>query len=93
MLPVDRWASWSLDREIGMAWELTRERQWRFVLVGQAQVVQGISDDDLGFRANEVIAAAGAMNMVGIEDCPVAERERVSGAEEACSRSTRPRRR
>jgi hypothetical protein len=83
MLPVDRWASWSLDREIGMAWELAREGERRFVLIGEAQAVQGVGDDDLGFRSNEVIASASPMNVVGVEDCPVAERERISGAEEA----------
>jgi hypothetical protein len=44
MLSVDGTASGLVHREIGMAWELARECERRFVLVGEAQVLQGVCD-------------------------------------------------
>ena len=84
-------ASGLVDREVGMARELARECERRFVAVGEAQVVQGVCDDDLGLRANEIVAPPGAVDVIAVEDRPVAEGERIGRAEEARQAARRSR--
>ena len=45
--------------------------------------MQGVGDDDLGFRANEIVTPARSVDVIAVEDRPVAEGKRIGRAEEA----------
>lgn len=59
VLPVDGRVSGSIDREVWVARNLSRELKPCLISILQAQVVERVGDDDLGLGADEVVAASG----------------------------------
>jgi hypothetical protein len=66
-----------------VARKLARKGERRLVAIVETEVVQRVGHDDLGLRADEVVAASGAADVAGVDDRSVPEREQVGGSEQA----------